>query len=217
MDVYDSRHTVTIMLWYYREKGAKNFEGRKRSSVTIKIFAAGTSGLGDTSGSGTAGLAVSGKALQREGMEIYYYGSLRQEKRELIMPKLESPQGGYATEELVRQLTESIGKKANNKVIEAPAVMDRDQIELIMKNSIGNDFVWRCLIYEPQDIAAQPESSDEDLMMTEVLVTGENIVANAKGDTTRTTARSNAQTRSMIPGEVAPKMSDADARVKKNQ
>jgi hypothetical protein len=83
----------------------------------------------------------------------------------------------------------------------------------MLKESIGNDFVRRCLIYEPQDTAAKP--SDQDLMMTEVLVTGENIVVNVEDDTTRTTARSNAQTRSMIPGEVAPKMSDADIWVKK--
>jgi hypothetical protein len=36
-------------------------------------------------------------------------------------------------------------------VIEAAAVIDQQQIRLMLEQSIGDDFVRRSLIYEPED------------------------------------------------------------------
>lgn len=70
----------------------------------------------------------------------------------------------------------------------------------------------RCLIYEPQDLTTQSDSSEDqnNLMMTEVLVSSDTIIANVEDDS-ETTTRSNAQTRSVVPGEIAPEIKDAKA------
>lgn len=77
-------------------------------------------------------------------MQVYYYGSLRQEQRDLSISRLQNPQGGYATEELVRRSTEGIAKKVDNQVIEAPAAMVsgenivanvEDDIEMTVRSS----------------------------------------------------------------------------------
>lgn len=47
-------------------------------------------------------------------------------------------------------------------------------------------------------------------MMTEVLVSSDTIIANVEDDS-ETTTRSNAQTRSVVPGEIAPEIKDAKA------
>lgn len=46
------------------------------------------------------------------------------------------------------------------------------------------------------------------MMMTEVLVSSDNIIANVEDDS-ETTTRSNAQTRSVVPGEIAPEIKNA--------
>jgi len=55
---------------------------------------------------------------------------LRDEQHDLIMTTRENPQGEYATEGLVRRLTENIGKKFDHDIIEPPVVMDQKQTRM---------------------------------------------------------------------------------------
>lgn len=82
-------------------------------------------------------------------------------------------------------------------------MIDKKQIQVLLNNSIGQDFIRRSLIYEPEDITSLPASTDQDIQTTEILIASEYAVANFEEDTERM-ARSAAQTQSSVPGEIAP-------------
>ncbi len=83
-------------------------------------------------------------------MDMYYYRVLREQHRELIINQLGNPQGSFATEELVRRLTENIGRASDNTIIQAPTPLDRTQLRRMLQKTIGKKFLTQSLIHEPQ-------------------------------------------------------------------
>lgn len=133
------------------------------------------------------------------------------------MTTLNNPRGTFATEEMVRMLTEHMGRASiDTNRIQAPVPMDAIQQKILLKRCVGEDFLEENLIYEPTDITVLPSSSDisdKDLMTTEVLAAGENIASFREADTERM-EKSMAKTKKGIPGEMSVPIGETEAWAK---
>lgn len=202
-----------VLYNYHTAMGKADFRTKKPQNRNAQIPQCGAFGCGARSSANDG----QNEASYDPEMAAYYYSFLREEHRELIRQRLGNPRGSFATEEMVRRLTEKIGSACDDSVIEAPTAMDRTQIRMFMERSIGPHFEKLSLIYEPPDMTLVPTShADHDLQMTEVLAAGDNVVANFE-DERSTLERSRAQTRSGIEGEVGPEIRQTDEWAKMTQ
>lgn len=92
---------------------------------------------------------------------------------------LNNPLSDLATEEVVRRLTEKIGKiNIDRREQAAPAEMDFRQVQVVIDYLAREEFLEDSLIYEPIDMTLiLKKSPARYIMFTQVIGASENAVA----------------------------------------
>ena len=184
IDPYDAVHAVAVLILFHNHVAAstENNAGngiRGQKTLTARLPIPPKCGPSGCLGKDKIAKEVVDVAQQNKALKNYYFGPFPLSDRDVIVSALENPLGPFATDDMVRRITDKIGKVTIGiGEVQAPPAMDPVQVQILLDKMVDDDFLEGNLIFERDAMTADPEETGaHDLALTQLMATAENVVS----------------------------------------